>query len=376
MTTEHKKQVRRLDLIRGTLVLTLILYIVVALVMNSSYLTVDRLMRLRADIASALSNRGSSVTSLAADDTVEVVLFQDGFAVLSRNGLSIRSDTGVEYSSHVLQFKQPCIKVSGSYLLCFDRGGTEWCLFNSFRRLCSGSESGDIINGSVSSEGYVAIASERDSAKGCVTVYNEDGLALTRWNSEYYLLDNFFSGKNRLIVVSLASAREKTDTVFTVFNYKSGEVLSSIAAEDVFPLAMSMKENGSLELLTSAGAVSFNGDTGCLIYNHPEPSPGVYCQGESASLIAYQTLSGAVWVQAFGEDGSLLFGAEYPSVLSLACYADRFFVLTPTDLFVLDSSGTVLYRRAAMAARVLASPEISLLLTSSSVEVLDLSEIP
>ena len=209
-----------------------------------------------------------------------------------------------------------------------------------------------------------------------MTVYNEDGLALTRWNSEYYLLDSFFPGKNRLIVVSLAAVREKTDTVFTVFNFKSGEVISSIAAVDVFPLAMSMKQDSTLEVLTSTGALSFNGESAALVYNHPEPSPGVYCQDASATMISYQTLSGSVWVQAFDPRGNYLFGAEYPSVLSLACYADRFFVLTPTDLYVLDSSGAELLRRAVTAAEILASPEISLLLTSSSAEVLDLSEIP
>lgn len=376
MTSENKKNIRRLDLIRGALVLTLILYIAVALVMNSSYLTVDRLMRLRTDIASALSNRGSSVTSLEADDTVEVVLFQDGFAILSRNGLSIRSDDGVEYSSHILRYKQPCIKAVGKYLLCFDREGTEWCLFNSFRQLCSGTEAGDIINGSLTDDGYVAISSEREKAKGCVTVYNTDGLALARWNSEHYLVDSFFPEKNRLIVVSVASAREKTDTVFTVFNYKSGEVISSVAAADTFPLAMALKDNGSLEVLTDTGAVSFNGQSAVLIYSYPEPSPGVFCQRGRATMISYQTLSGETLVQAFDRDGTLLFEKKYLTVLSLDCYGDRFFVLTATELLVLDSDGNVLHRRDATASRILASPEISMLLSPVSAEPVDFSFLP
>ena len=376
MTPESKKHIRRLDLIRGTLVLTLILYIVVALVMNSSYLTLDRLLRLRVDIGAALSNDGSPTTPLESNDTREIVLFQDGFAVLSRNGLSIRSDDGVEYSSHVLQYKEPCIEAVGKYLLCFDRGGTEWCVFDSFRRLCSGTEEGDIINGSVSDDGYVAIASEREVAKGCVTVYNTEGLALARWNSQHYLLDSFFFSKSRLTVVSLASAREKTDTVFTVFDFKSGEVIRSVSAPDTFPLAMEPKKDGTLELLTATGALSFDGNVATLIYSYPEPSPGVYRQRKDYTMISYHTLSGAVLVQAMGSNGTLLFSAEYPSVLSLDCSGDRFFVLTDTELVVLNSSGEELLRRPAEALEILASPEITLLRSLTSAETLDLSVIP
>ncbi len=376
MTNENKKTLRRLDLVRGTLVLTLILYIVVALIMNSSYLTLDRLMRLRSDVVAALRNEGDSLLPLEADDTVDVVLFQDGYAVLTRNGLSVRSADGVEYSSHVLRYKNPCIRASGKYLLCFDRGSEQWSLFNSFRLLCEGTEAGDIINASVTDDGYVSVASERDEAKGSVTVYNIDGLDLIRWNSEHYLLDSFFIGKNRLAVISVASDKEKTNTVYTVFNYKNGEILTSIASPDTFPLAMQGKQDGTVELLTATGAISFNGETAALVYPYPEPSPGIFRQGNDATMISYQTISGSVLVQAFAASGQVLFSAEYPAVLSLACANDRYFVLTPSALYVLDSAGNLLLQKEASASEILTSAEISLLVGPSFAETLDLSSLP
>lgn len=376
MNSEIRKNTRRLDLIRGALVLTLILYIVVALIINSSYLTADRLMRLRSNVIHAISNSGEKI-SLDSEDTVSVELFQDGYAVLTRNGIKICSGEGYIYSSHVLQYKQPCMKVCGKYILCFDRGGTSWSLLNSFRVLCSGKESGDIINGAVSDDGYFSIAAEKTEYKGCVTVYNTKGTSLARWNSDTYLIDSFFTSKNRLTVVSVASDREKTHTIFTVFNYRKAEAEASVSAPNTFPLALGLKENGAVEMLTSSGAILFDGDTAAVTHTYPEPSPGAYRQGESSTMISYQTLSGAVLVEAFSAKGETLFSLEYPSVLSLGCVGDYYFVLTQTHLFILDSSGgEVESREVSSASELLVSPEISVLLTSDAVIKLDLSSLP
>ena len=376
MSPETKKTVQRLDLTRGVLVLTLILYIAVALIINSSYLTVDRLMRLRSDVIHALGNGEEGSHLLEPEDTVAVELFQDGYAVLTRNGLSIRGSGGNEYSSHVLQYKQPCIEVCDKYVLCFDRGGTEWTLFNSFRAVCSGTESGNIINAAVHSSGYVSIASEREDVKGCITVYNGKGIALTRWKSKHYLLDSFFLEKNSLAVVSLSSDREKTNTVFTVFDYKSGEVSASVSVPDTFPLAMCRKENGSLEILTDTGALSFDGKEALRIHTYPEPSPGIFYQGDEATMVSFPTASGNSLVECFSQTGELLFAVNYPSVLSLGCSGGYYFVLTPTELFILDSAGKPVEQRGVSGSEILVSPEVALLRGASAVEPLDLSSLP
>lgn len=374
MSEELKKSVRKLDLMRGALILTLILYIAVALVMNSSYLTVDRLMRLRSDIGFALSN--TTPAPLDSEDTVDVVLFQDGYAVLTRNGVSVRSREGHEYSSHTLQYKQPCIKVCGSYLLCFDRGGSQWALLNSFRVLCSGTEGGNIINGAVTEDGYFAIAAERTEYKGSVTVYNTKGVDLSRWNSDTYLINAFFTEKNHLTVVSVAADRETTHTVFTQFNYKKGQAAPSVTAPDTFPLALALKDGGRVEMLTALGSVHFDGESVSSVYSYPEPSPELFCQGDEGTMISYQTLSGEVLVEGLSVKGEKLFSVEYPRVLSLGCSDGYYFILTPDQLLILDSSGSVVEDRTVSASRILVSPEISLLLSSSSAEALDLSSLP
>ena len=103
MNAETKKTVRRLDLVRGALVITLILYIAVALIINSSYLTVDRLMRLRSNVIYALSNSGD-VLRYDAEDSLDLQLFQDGYAVLTKNGITVCGTDGNIYSQHVLQY--------------------------------------------------------------------------------------------------------------------------------------------------------------------------------------------------------------------------------------------------------------------------------
>ena len=376
MNSETKKTVRRLDLIRGALVLTLILYIAVALVINSSYLTVDRLMRLRSNVIYAL---GGSDETLRYDeeDTVDFQLFQDGYAVLTRNGITVCGADGNVYSSHVLQYRNPVMKVCGKYILCFDRGGTGWSLMNSFRLLCSGTESADIINGSVCDDGYFAIAAERTEYKGCVTVYNTDGTDLSRWNSDSYLIDSFFTAKNRLTIVSVASEREKTHTVFTVFNYKKPAAENVATVSDTFPLALASKDNGSVEMLTATGGVVFDGTSASATLTYPEPTPWLYCQSDGGTLISYRTMTGTVLVQGLSERGDVSFTKEYSTLLSLDCTKDYFFILTETNLFVLDGGGTVVLEQPnAGYSKILVSPEVSVLLRADAVTRLDLSSLP
>lgn len=376
MNKETKKAVRRLDLTRGALVLTLILYIAVALIINSSYLTVDRLMRLRSNVIYALGNSGDTL-QYDEDEAVDLQLFQDGYVLLTRNGLTVCGVDGNIYSSHTLQYKQPAMKVCGKYILCFDRGGTSWSLLNSFRVLCSGTESADIINGAVSDDGYFAIAAERTEYKGCVTVYNTNGTDLSRWNSDSYLIDSFFTGKNRLTIVSVVSEKEKTHTVFTVFNFKKPEAENVASAPDTFPLALTLKENGTIEMLTATGSVLFDGDTVSSLAPYPEPSPGLYCQSDRGTMISYQTTTGTVLVQGISAKGESLFSLEYPSLVSLGCFGEYYFVLTETNLFILDSGGSILLERPnAGYSKVLVSPELSVLVGISSIERLDLSSLP
>lgn len=376
MNNETKKTVRRLDLVRGALVLTLILYIVVALIINSSYLTVDRLMRLRSNVIYALGG-DDDVLRYDSDTAVDFQLFQDGYAVLTRNGISLCGVDGNIYSTHTLQYKQPVMKVCGKYILCFDRGGTSWSLMNSFRILCSGTESSDIINGAVCDDGYFAIAAERTEYKGCVTVYNKSGTDLSRWNSDSYLIDTFFTGKNRLTIVSVKPEREKTHTVFTVFQFKKPAAETIVTASDTFPLALSAKENGSVEMLTASGIQIFDGETVTSTLTYPEPSPGRYYQSPQGSMLSYQTPTGTVLVQGISEKGTPLFDGEYSTVLSLACFRDYYFVLTETNLFVLDSAGETVSEQPNLgASKVLVSPEVSLLLGQDSVQRLDLSTLP
>ena len=370
MNNETKKTVRRLDLLRGILVLTLILYIAVALIINSSYLTADRLMRLRANVIHVLTGSASDTVRIEEDDTLTVAPFQDGFAVLTRNGISVYGADGNKYSSHTLQYKNPCMEVCDKYILCFDRGSTGWVVFNSFRVLCEGTEGGNIINGRISSEGYFTIAAERSEYKGCVTVYNTKGTSLARWNSDTYLLDAFITSRNEATIVSLGTDREKTNTVFTVLNFRKGTVTITATAYDTFPLALGVKQGGQVEMLTEDGSWVFSGREVRSVHTYPETSPGIFRQGKDLTLISYQTLSGQILVEGFDTEGNVPFSLEFSSIRSLDTMEDRIYVLTEEGLYVTDRAGNLLLKAdAESAAQISVSPEITLLRGANFVNI-------
>ena len=152
-----------------------------------------------------------------------------------------------------------------------------------------------------------------------------------------------------------------------------GVVTITATAYGTFPLALGVKQGGQVEMLTEDGSWVFSGREVRSVHTYPETSPGIFRQGEDLTLISYQTLSGSVLVEAVSAEGQVLFGAEFPNVLSVDCHGDRFFVLTASELFVLDEKGTILTSLKTTASRILVSAEIVLLRGDSFAEVLELS---
>ena len=243
-------------------------------------------------------------------------------------------------------------------------------VFNSFRVLCEGTEGGNIINGRISSEGYFTIAAERSEYKGCVTVYNTKGTSLARWNSDTYLLDAFITSRNEATIVSLGTDREKTNTVFTVLNFRKGTVTITATAYDTFPLALGVKQGGQVELLTEDGSWVFSGREVRSVHTSPETSPGIFRQGEALTLISYQTLSGQILVEGFDTEGNVPFSLEFSSIRSLDTTGDRVYVLTEEGLYVTDRAGNLLLKAdAESAAQISVSPEITLLRGANFVNI-------
>ena len=362
MDSELKKTVRRIDLLRGALIVTLVLYILVALIINSEYLTADRIRRARSDVAWALRSKNTDIL-LDGETTLDVKLFQDGCAVLSRNGIAVYSSGGNKYNAFTLRYSDPRLVTGDRWILCYDRGGNDWCLMDTFRILCSGTEAEPIISGAVSDDGYFALATEKFEYKGCVTVYNTKGTALARWNSDTYLTDVLFTSENRATVISLLSEKERISTVFSLFDFREGKILSSATAPDTIPYGVAVKD-GKVEMLASSGSWLFDGTAVTAVRPYRDAVPGRFFQGSEATMINYPA---ADVTEVFSADGQELFTSDLPGVVSLSCYRDFYFFLCEDALWVLDGAGQVREQYPCDASAVYASPETVLLRTRSGV---------
>lgn len=367
MESALTKQIRRLTLIRWILIVTLVLYIAVAVVINSEYLTVDRIRRVNSDVSWALREK-SSEFRLDPEDTLDVKLFQDGCAVLTRNGISVYGSFGNLYHTHAVRYSSPRMIVSGRYILCFDRGGNDWCLTDTFTVLCSGTEAEPLISASLSDDGYFALATEKFEYKGCVTVYTLKGTALARWNSDTYLTETFFTSRNQLTAVSLLSENEKISTVFSVLDFRKGEIVASATADGAVPYGLAKKSDGTVEMLSSSGSWIFDGTSVTAVRSYPDASPGIFYQGASDTMICYPAAESGSFVEVFGADGKVLFTFRKENVLSLCCYRDLYFILAADGLTVTDASGAVREQYPCSALSVMASPETVLLRTAAGME--------
>ncbi len=359
MTDE--KKLKQLILTKRLVLVTMILYIAVFFVINSPYLTADNLRRFFADLTYSFRSEVSAdgMKALEDDTKTSIRLFKDGYAILNSNRVVICGREGNEYSSHTLHYAAPVLKTSDQYVLCFDRGGTSICVTDSFRILFQMETDHPIINASVSDSGYVALATQRYEYRGAATVYNLEGTALARWNSDSYILDLFFGEKDAISVFSISSSGESVDTVLTVLDYREGKSTSQQVCEGLMPLAMAAKENGTVEILSDSRAIVFSADSVAVSHTYISRLPYIYYQDAVCTMLSYELGNGKQLVEAFDSNGTVLFSLEFEKIRSLCCYRNVFLVLTDEMLSVLDRTGKVLAEQmvSELSGKIIAGPD-------------------
>ena len=150
MKEDANKTLKMLYLAKRLVFVTIIIYIVVFFVVNSSYLSADNIERFTFTLKKTLTESYAEGTqkrvALMYDEGAEEISFKDGFAVLSTGTLTIYSADMVKFSSHSIGYKQPVLLASANNLICFDLGGKKLSVFDSFDQITEKTFKNNILN--------------------------------------------------------------------------------------------------------------------------------------------------------------------------------------------------------------------------------------
>lgn len=351
----NEKKLKQLYLVKRLVLVAIIIYIILFIVLNTSYLSIDNLRRFGYSAKTALTQTSASkndIMSFSSDESPVFSPFKDGFAVLNDSLISVYSKDNIRFSYHNANFRHPVMRVSDEYILCYDRGGKTLKVFNSFDLLFEKEFPDVIINAAIDNSGKIAVLTDKNGYKGQLVYFDSSFKERFLWYSaDTYPVDLAFTSTNTVSVVTVAQELENLNTVVYSLNYVAGEERGNIVSKETFPISVSMKSDGSIEVLSESGLVSFRSGGCNTVYNYGSQLPHRYYQGDKYTVISHKlsAQNDSYTVSAFDVAGNRIFENLFSNVRSVSSISDTVFVLTSDTFYILDSSGNTVSETEAPA---------------------------
>ena len=343
----NEKKLKQLFLVKRLLFVTIIAYVALFFLMNTSYLSIDNMRRFAYSAKTALTQTSASANDVITYSSGNIPVFspfKDGITVLGDSSISVYSRDNIRFSVHSVNYRNPVLRVSDEYILCFDRGGKKLSVYNSFDLLFEKEFSDVIINADIDDSGRIAVITEKYGYKGQLTVFNTSFEERFLWYSaDSYLVDVAFTSTNSVSVVSVVQNMENIDTVVYSLNYSAGEERAKVVSQSTFPISVSKKNDGSVEILSETGLVSFRSGGCNTVYSYGSRVPYKFHQSDKYTVFAYDLNTPNKHFSVYVTDitGNKQFETIVENVKSVSAFSDTIFVLTSEKLLAFDRPGTV-----------------------------------
>lgn len=204
----------------------------------------------------------------------------------TETSLTAYNTAGEEQWRMDIQISDPILSTAGNYILLAERGGTKVEVYKKQKRILSTRIDSNIAGGSISTRGDAVLVTEKNSYKGSVIVFNNNGQEVYRWNSgTYSVLSASISSFSRRLAVSLLNTEGGASSKIMFFKLKDSESYQTVD----FPNAVVFDLRYDGEILN---AISDNKITGL--------STGGKVKWE------YEYTQKTLNHYAFGDDGSKL----------------------------------------------------------------------
>jgi hypothetical protein len=140
-----------------------------------------------------------------ATEAQKLYPFGSGLIKVSRDRISYVTLAGTEKFGEPVSMEIPSCRVSGSYALITDTGGTSYMLLDSSGVLYSSSAGSTIDYGYVNSDGYAVIVFDKPGTKGVARIIAPDGTSPFTWESAEsgYILSAYISPDSRSVDISI-----------------------------------------------------------------------------------------------------------------------------------------------------------------------------
>lgn len=158
----------------------------------------------------SFTNTETSITapkiSYASGDPNRLDLFIGDLCTLSPSGYALYDSQGNQIMSEPIHYSSPVLKTSDRFALCFDLGGTEYTILNTFTLLNEGTTDYPITDATISDSGSFAIASASREYRTAITVFNSDFEPISKIYKNDHLMSVEFTPDGSKLAVMTAGA--------------------------------------------------------------------------------------------------------------------------------------------------------------------------
>ncbi len=373
----EKEGKKRAGGLRRFLIFLLVLVLVLGVVLAAAYRDGTGFDVLRRRLSYRKQTAGSqTLYEYDAGGRNRFADLDGALVILSDTQLQVLNEEGEEVWSTAVNMKAPALHQSGGRAVAYDVGGTELYVVGPSGELMhqSVSETEPLISARLNEDGWLAVTAEKQTYKGCVTVYNQGLEAVFAFNSSERFVTDACVGRGGRFLAAVTLGQEAGVFVSSVvlYNMAEEEPTASYEVSDGL-VAMIAERNGRLATVS---------DT-CLTLAEPDGTiaatysyGGAYLRGyalegeEFFALLLNRYQSGSVGrLVTLDGDGGVLASLEVSQeVLGLSA-AGRYLAVLYTDRLVIYNQDLQVYAAlngTDFASGVLMRPDGSALLLSAS----------
>ncbi len=189
-------------------IVLLVVFVIFSFTFLRNDITLENLRYLLKFIS--FTNTETSITApkinYASGDPNRLELFLGDLCTLSPSGYALYDSQGNQIMSEQISYASPVLKTSDGFALCYDLGGSEYTILNTFTLLFEGSSEFPVTDATIANDGSFAIASSSREYRTAITVYNSDFEAVSRVYKNDHLMSLEYAPDASKIAVMTAGA--------------------------------------------------------------------------------------------------------------------------------------------------------------------------
>ena len=339
----YMKLARRASLLRYTVLVLIVLFAVYSFSFHSSEITVDNFeyMMKFLNVSEDTETRENTVIAFDGSKGNRGIIYKGDLAVLNENGLTVTGWDGDVILRETFSFDHPKMIENGINVFCYDLGGKELRIFNSYSQLQRTSYDYPIRWLSAATSGEYAIVSSAKGYRSAVYVYDKEfRLIFSRLFGDKYVDFVAVSPNGQeFITAAHYSKNGNLITQLSKFSTTSADALFTQEFIGEIPLGIYYTSEGCC-LLTTDKMRYLNNNNEIVsetAFGERKLLSGKVFGNRTLVNYALEGLSGGTETVVYRADGSIEFQKRFATSLSdtLIC-ENTLYTLSPGTLTVFD----------------------------------------